>query len=436
MNCNRAIRLTSRALDKLSKSGKEGSDVWDSDLTGFHVRLRKGQPSFRVAYYNKLGKQRVVTLGRYGAMTAVEAREAAREVLAVVAQGQDPRAIQEASIVAAKEEELKTLGAYLEGPYKVVQDRKKDGKGTLDRIARDFSDWLDKPMSSLDRATVERWQAEQEAKEKPRAFSTLKRSYDSLHALLVHATERKVIEENPLEKIKLQKPALTEEELAEQSQRRYLEDSEVKKLFLGLEAYQDAKRQARRNSRAHGKAYLPSLDNVVYVDHVKPWILTMYYTGFRPGDLFGLRWEHIDFNQKTIRKVIEKTAHHCPEPMTFPLSSSALSVLLKWNKQLNEPTSGFVFPSPVTGKRLDKTSMKKPWYTVRKLSGLSSDLVLYTLRHNFASQLVMADVDLLTVSKLMAHTDIQTTIKYYAHLKPNHTRDAVEAFGNQVTNDA
>ncbi|HSP31778.1 MAG TPA: tyrosine-type recombinase/integrase, partial [Halomonas sp.] len=56
---------------------------------------------------------------------------------------------------------------------------------------------------------------------------------------------------------------------------------------------------------------------------------------------------------------------------------------------------------------------------------------LYSLRHNFASQLVLAGIDLLTVSKLMAHSDIQTTIQFYAHLRPDHTRDAVEAFANQ-----
>jgi len=55
------------------------------------------------------------------------------------------------------------------------------------------------------------------------------------------------------------------------------------------------------------------------------------------------------------------------------------------------------------------------------------------LRHNFASQLVMAGVDLLTVAKLMAHSDIQTTIQHYAHLRPDHTRNAVEAFAQQVT---
>ncbi|XKH61708.1 tyrosine-type recombinase/integrase [Halomonas sediminis] len=59
------------------------------------------------------------------------------------------------------------------------------------------------------------------------------------------------------------------------------------------------------------------------------------------------------------------------------------------------------------------------------------------MRHNFASQMVMSGADLLAVSKLMAHSDIQTTVQHYAHLRPDHTRDIVEAFAQQqVTSNA
>ena len=130
-------------------------------------------------------------------------------------------------------------------------------------------------MGDITRADVERWQAEQESADKPRAFSTLKRSFDALCGLLAHAAERDVIPTNPLARVNLQRPALNDDDLAEQaSQRRYLEPDEVKALFAGLEAYQQEKREQRRNSRAHGKAYLPDLDHVTYVDHVMPWVLS------------------------------------------------------------------------------------------------------------------------------------------------------------------
>lgn len=422
------MKLTVRALEQLAKAPPV-DDVWDSELAGFHVRPGMRGLTFRLYYRTKTGKRRMMTLGRYGTLTVAQARQDAIEALAIVAQGGDPRAALEGAKADEQRQQQQTLGAYLVGPYTAFQNRNKDGKGTLRRIEKEFSGWLGKPMGSLSRADVERWQADQEAKGKPLAFSSLKRSYDAMHALLAHAAERKVIPANPLAGVKLQKPAMTEDAMAEQaSQRRYLEQDEVEALLAGLETYQEQKREQRRSSRAHGKAYLPDLDGVAYVDHVMPWVLTMFYTGFRPGDLNGLRWEHINLSFRTIRKVIEKTAHHHSEPQTFPLSSPVMHALKTWHRQQGEPRTGFVFPSPKTGKRLDRTAMQKPWSTVRKLAGLSEDLLLYSLRHNFASQLVMAGTDLLTVSKLMAHSDIQTTIQHYAHLRPDHTRDAVEAF--------
>ena len=49
---------------------------------------------------------------------------------------------------------------------------------------------------------------------------------------------------------------------------------------------------------------------------------------------------------------------------------------------------------------------------------------VHTLRHTFASHLVMQGVDLYTVSKLLGHSEIQTT-QIYAHLAPDHLRAAI-----------
>ncbi|MDZ7854159.1 MAG: site-specific integrase [Halomonas sp.] len=427
---NGNLKLTTKALEQLSKA-PPGDNVFDTELPGFHVRPGKRGLTFRLYYRTKTGRQRILTLGRYGTLTAAQARKNATEALAIVAQGGDPRAVLEEAKAEEERQQQQTVGAYLDGPYAVAQRRKKDGDATLRRIKHAFEGWLNKPMSEITRADLERWQGEREAKGE--AYTTSKRHLGALKTMLAHAADRKVIPTNPLVRLNLQRPAMSEEEMAEQaSKRRYLEADEVEALFTGLDAYQDAKRDQRRSSRAHGKAYLPDLDSVVYVDHVAPWILMMYYTGFRPGDLFGLRWEHVNPDFSTVRKVIEKTAHHHHEPMTFPLSTAAVDVLKAWHRQQGEPKTGLVFPSGRNGKRMSGTAMQKPWASVRKLAGLPDDLVLYTLRHNFASQLVMAGIDLLTVSKLMAHSDIQTTIQHYAHLRPDHSRDAVEAFAKAV----
>lgn len=426
----RKVKLQKKELDKLLEY-PPATDVYDTELPGFHVRPTKKGLTFRLYYRTKAGKQRMLTIGRLGVITATQARKDAITALAAVTQGGDPRAEREEAKAEEERQQQQTLGAYLDGPYTVTQRRKKDGNSTLQRIRKAYAKWIDKPMSELTRADVERWQAERE--NKGEAYNTSKRHFGALKTLLNHAAERKVIHHNPLAGVSLEKPALNEEEMAEQaSQRRYLEPEEVKALFIGLDLYQDTKRAQRRRSRAHGKSSLPDLDAVTYVDHVAPFINLMYFTGFRPGDLFGLRWDHVHMDFSSIYKTIEKTAHHDEKPRRFPLSSEASRVLKTWHQQQGEPKSGLVFPSNRNGKRMDKKAMQKPWATIRKLACLPEDLLLYTLRHNFASQLVMAGIDLLTVSKLMAHTDIQTTIKYYAHLSHDHSQDAVNLLSDST----
>lgn len=62
---------------------------------------------------------------------------------------------------------------------------------------------------------------------------------------------------------------------------------------------------------------------------------------------------------------------------------------------------------------------------IAETAGIENLTKLHSLRHTFASHLVMKGIALPTVQKLMGHSDIKTTM-IYAHLAPDHLADAVD----------
>ena len=432
MAIKQTAKLTARSMADFVKNSKSGSRLWDTEIKGFHARLRDSKVTFNLFYRSAEGIQRTVTIDKYPSITPDQAREIARQMMGRVASGEDIQATKKQTRDTEQQRQQQTLGAFITEVYTPYQiSRKKSGGDTIKMLQKHFVAWLGKPMGEITRKDVMSWQREKE--KSGLAFETIRRTYGGLKTCLNYAVKVESINSHQLEKCQLEKPHLTESDLITAgSERRYLEETEIQAMFAGIEAYQEEKRIQRRSSRAHGKAHLPDLDQLEYVDHVAPFILTMYYTGFRPGDLLGMRWEHVNLNFKTIRKTIEKTAHHQPEPRTFPISSKAVEVLSVWHKQEGGPQAGYVFTNPITGNRFDKGAMQKPWAKIREKGGLPAGLQMYTLRHNFASKLILSGADLLTVSKLMAHTDIQTTIQHYGHLKPDMGRDIVEQFANAM----
>ena len=430
-------KITVTTAAKFAREAGARQRLWDVDLSGFYLRATgTGGGAWMAKYRAPDGRSREMTLGKYPAMVPREARESARDVINSASKGIDPLACKQAQQAEQRRQRQRTIRAYLDGSYGDYLAGRKSGHDTRLMLERHFSDWLDRPMTTLRHDEVTAWV--RGGIGQGRAWATITRAWDALRALLNSAVDDELLDANPLTgfKISRHKPALTEDEHAGET-RRALEAWEVDAFFIGLDAYQEEKRAERRNSRAHGKRYLADLDAVEYVDHVKPWLLLAFYTGFRPGDLFGLRWEHIGLPfGRSITKVVEKTAPQLPEPRSFPLSDPALGALVAWHRQQGKPSSGLVFPSVRTGRRMDKGSMQKPWSRVRRLGGLPDDLHLYALRHNFASRLITAGADLLTVSRLMAHTDIQTTIRHYGHLQPDRARDVVNVFAGMKAESA
>ena len=91
----RSARIAKRVVDA-AKPQAERYTVWDSDLKGFGLRVSpRGTKTYMVRYRvggGRTGTLRQLVIGRHGVITAEEARDEARKVLASATKGADPQA--------------------------------------------------------------------------------------------------------------------------------------------------------------------------------------------------------------------------------------------------------------------------------------------------------------------------------------------------------
>ncbi len=72
-----------------------------------------------------------------------------------------------------------------------------------------------------------------------------------------------------------------------------------------------------------------------------------------------------------------------------------------------------------------KPPLREKLIKIAQEAGIENLTKIHSLRHAFASRLVMSGVDLPTVQKLMGHSDIETTM-IHAHLASDHLANAIE----------
>ena len=155
-----------------------------------------------------------------------------------------------------------------------------------------------------------------------------------------------------------------------------------------------------------------------------PVYFTFLNTGMRKAELENLEWADIDLERRRIR--IRRKENWQPKTgeRDIPINSQ-LHALLTELHQANQCglKSNWVFPDRTGGQI--KIKLREKLIQIAKKAGIENLTKVHTLRHTFASHLVMSGVDLPTVKKLMGHSDIQTTM-IYAHLAPDHLAEAVD----------
>lgn len=142
------------------------------------------------------------------------------------------------------------------------------------------------------------------------------------------------------------------------------------------------------------------------------------FSGMRRGELFKLKWKHVNFEKGFISIVDPKGG---PD-QTIPLNDMARAVLE------SHPEQGeYVFPGRGGKKRVDA---QRPLRDIKKKAELPQDFrILHGLRHVFASMLASSgEVDMYVLQRLLTHKSPQMTMRY-AHLRDQTLKRAAGVAG-------
>ena len=78
---------------------------------------------------------------------------------------------------------------------------------------------------------------------------------------------------------------------------------------------------------------------------------------------------------------------------------------------------------------------KKQWQRVRKAAGCN-DLRIHDLRRSASHTVIKATGNPRAAQKVLGHADLSTTLRHYASVTDEETREAVEALASEVLNGA
>jgi len=380
-------RITKRTVDSTKPSDKT-SYLWDSDLSGFGLKiLPSGRKTYIVQYRmgGRGGKTRRFTLGVHGSITTDQARKEAKKTLGQISTGVDPMSSRDEA------QNEKTVAEVMEVFLKEHVDAKLAPR-TREAYHMIYNKRLPAKLKRAQIKSVTRQDIAQlhfSMKETPcSANKTL-----ALLSKFFNWSEKfgyRIDHTNPCRHV---------EKYKENPRQRFLSPIEQKRLG-------DALRQAEKEKLA-----------TIYSINA---LRLICQTGARLREVLNMKWEYIDIDRGVIDLPKSKTG-----AKTLYLNQKALKILELTPRQLSNP---YVFCGLIPGQPIKE--LQKAWQRIRKVAGLE-DVRIHDLRHTFASVAVMNGMTLPMIGALLGHSQPRTTARY-AHLAADPLREAAQLVGDNL----
>lgn len=361
------MNIVKSVIDKLPIPAKSGTGqtgqkrYYDDKLKGFGLRITSG--GAKTFFVEKLinRKLRRIKVGRYGELTVEQARKKAQVMLGQIAEGIDPVAEKQSAVIRQT-----TLHRVMED---YIQARKTLKSKTLYDYHRvmeiAFAEWRNKPFVSITKDQVEKHHRKLGQKHGEAyanlAMRVLRALFNFAAGKYEDAQGHSLLADNPVKRL---------------SQTRAWYRIECRKSFI------------KRNELESWYQGVIKLEN----ETLRDYLLLILFTGLRRQEAAKLRWNDIDFKEKTL--TISETKNN--EKHTLPLSEYLFDLLARRRQRsINE----YVFPG--TGKGGYIIEPRKQIAKVIKSSGIA--FTVHDLRRTFITVAESLDIAAYALKRLINH---------------------------------
>lgn len=167
-------------------------------------------------------------------------------------------------------------------------------------------------------------------------------------------------------------------------------------------------------------------------------LMIAFCSGMRIGEICGLKWSDVDLDNKVFhvnRTVIRtsteddfyKTFVHVGSTKTtsgtrdIPIVSTLIPTLRQWKKFHGENK----YVASCNTAPVEPNILRNWSYKFMTTAGIKNVLKFHAIRHTFATHLIDAGIDVKSVSSMMGHSDISTTLELYVHPSEESKHKAV-----------
>lgn len=167
-----------------------------------------------------------------------------------------------------------------------------------------------------------------------------------------------------------------------------------------------------------------------------PMIRTALETGMRKGELMALQFNCLGEDSIYVRQSVERIGGKLQ--LTTPKTQSSVrrihvsKTLIDMLKTLShEGDNDFVFHY-TPGVPVSVTVINNQFKKCLKASGIDKPLRFHDLRHTHATLLIMAGVNIKTVSTRLGHSNVTITLNRYTHALPQQDEEASKTISSML----